>query len=89
MVHSLQYDGYFAEFSKLIAAGLLPPDVTSSESTGYNYKLSLGPDSRSYSVSATPATYGKSGKLSFLLELANAGKPQIRDADNGGKPVGK
>lgn len=89
MVYSLQNKGEFAEVSKLIEQGLLPSDVTSSESTGYNYKLNLAGDRKSYSVTATPAVYGKSGKTSFLLELDKAGKPKMKSEDNGGKILAK
>jgi len=89
MVHSLQNEGRFAEFSMLIAEGLLPSDVTTSESTGYNYALNLASDAKSYTVSATPAVYGKSGKMSFLLELDKDGKPKFRREDKAGKPIGK
>jgi hypothetical protein len=87
MVYSLQHNGEFAEFQKLILDGLLPSDVLGSESTGYSYILSLSPDRKRYSVSATPAVYGKSGKLSFRLELNKEGKPFAKSDDRAGKPL--
>jgi hypothetical protein len=89
MVHSLQHNGEFAEFQKLILDGLLPSDVLASESTGYRYVLNLSPDRKRYSVSATPAVYGKSGKLSFRLELNKEGKPFAKSDDRAGKPLDK
>jgi len=89
MVFSLQNRGEFAEFAKLIEQGLLPSDVTTSESTGYNYKLNLAGDRKSYSASATPAVYGKSGKTSFRLDLDKEGKPKVKSEDNGGKILAK
>ena len=88
MVYSLQNKGEFAEFQKLILDGLLPSDVLTSESTGYSYQLSLSPDRKRYSVSATPAAYGKSGKLSYRLELDKDGKPHVKSEDRAGKPLG-
>ena len=89
MVHALQNKGEYAEFSALIAGGLLPSDVTSSETTGYNYALKLSADRKQYTVSATPEIYGKSGKLSYRLELNKEGKAAVRGGDNGGKPFDK
>ena len=87
MVYSLQNKGEFAEFAKLIELGLLPSDVVSAETTGYNYALKLAGDRKRYSASATPAVYGKSGKVSLLLDLDPDGKPRMKSVDNGGKPL--
>ena len=89
MVYALQNKGEVTDFNKLILEGLLPADVTSSQSTGYNYILDLSADKKSYGVSATPAVYGKSGKLSFRLVIKADGKPHVESADRGGKPLGK
>ena len=89
MVHSVQNGGKYAEFARLIADNILPTDVTSSETTGYNYVLQLSSDLKSYRVDATPAAYGKSGKLSFMIESKNGSKPSVRSGDTGGKPIGK
>jgi hypothetical protein len=89
MVHSLQNKGECAEFAKLIELGFLPSDITSAETTGYNYALQLSADRKRYSASATPAVYGKSGKISLLLDLDADGKPRMKSVDNGGKPLDK
>mgnify|MGYP006955962868 FL=1 len=84
LVFSAQNSGLFGEMRALIAAQLLPDDITSSKSTGYNYEIKLSSDKKSYFANATPAEYAKSGKLSFLLD-----KLDIRSKDNGGKPLKK
>lgn len=84
LVFSAQNGGLFGEMAALVAANLLPDDVTSSRSTGYNYEIKLSSDKKSYFAGATPAEYGKSGKLSFLLD-----KLDIKSKDNGGKPLKK
>lgn len=89
MVHSLQNKGEFAEFAALIGQGILPSDVTSSETTGYNYSLKLSDDRKSYVVFATPAFYGKTGKLSYRVDLSKDGKPQVKSEDRGGKVFDK
>lgn len=89
MVHSLQNDGLYADIKALVASGLLPDDVETSRSTGYNYAVVLAGDKKSYYATATPAEYGKTGKLSFLMELQPKGPPKITSRDNGGKPLKK
>lgn len=84
LVFSAQNNGLFGEIAALVGANLLPDDITSSKSTGYNYEIKLSSDKKSYFANATPAEYGKSGKLSFLLE-----KLDIKSKDNGGKPLKK
>lgn len=84
LVFSAQNNGIFGEMSALVTAQLLPDDITSSKSTGYNYEIKLSSDKKSYFANATPAEYGKSGKLSFLLD-----KLDIKSKDNGGKPLKK
>lgn len=84
LVFSAQNSGLFGEMQALVAAQLLPDDITSSKSTGYNYEIKLSSDKKRYFANATPAEYGKSGKLSFLLD-----KLDIRSKDNGGKPLKK
>lgn len=88
LAYSLQ-NGTCAEFQVLIDAGLLPEDVLTSASTGYNYAVQLTSDKRRYFATATPAEYGKSGKRSFLLELDSKGISKVTSKDNGGKPLKK
>lgn len=89
LAYNLQNGGVFADFQTLIGGGLLPDDVLSSESTGYNYSLNLASDKRKYTATATPAAYGKSGKLSFSLQLDGKGISHVTSKDNGGKPMSK
>lgn len=86
IAYSASNGGLFGEMQALIEAGFLPPDVQSSESTGYNYVLKLASDKKRYSATATPAEYGKTGRLSFGVELDGKGMPRLNSKDNGGKP---
>ncbi len=85
LAHSLQNGAIFAELETLVATGLLPADIKTSESTGYNYAVNLAPDGKSYSATATPAVYGRSGKLSFVMILDGKGRAGVTSKDNGGK----
>lgn len=89
LAHSLQNGGLFADMSVLIEAGLLPPDAASSDSTGYRYSIDLASDKKRYSASAIPAVYGKSGKLSFLLQIDGKGISRVTSKDNNGKALAK
>jgi len=89
LVYSLQNGGMFADLDTLLAAGLLPDDIRTSESTGYHYTVAVTSDKKKYFATATPASYGKSGKLSFKLQLDGKNVPHIDSKDNGGKPLSK
>ena len=89
LAHSLQNGGIFTDMATLVASGLLPEDITTSESTGYNYAIELLPSKIKYTATATPAVYGKSGKMSYLLQLDQKGISRVTSKDNGGKPMKK
>ena len=72
----------------MVGSGYLPADVKSSDSTGYNFELALL-DKNRYTASATPAVYGKTGKLSFLLYLDDKGRSHVTGKDTGGQPLRK
>ncbi len=89
LAYSLQNGGVCADPQTLIDLGLLPDDVLTSESTGYNFAVTVMPGKKQYFATATPAEYGKSGKLSFLLQLDAKGLSHVTSKDNGGKPMRK
>lgn len=82
LVYSSQNNGSFTDLETLMSEELVPGDVLSSASTGYNFRIDLSPEKKTFTASATPAEYGKSGKLSFMLDGNNIAK-----RDNGGKPL--
>ncbi|HMT07720.1 MAG TPA: hypothetical protein PKA82_06920 [Pyrinomonadaceae bacterium] len=87
VARTMENGGICGEMQELIDAGLLPEDIKTSESTGYNYVIKLTPDKKRYFATATPAIYGKSGKRSYLLEPDKTGLPRVSNTDNGGKPM--
>jgi hypothetical protein len=89
LAHSLQNGGLFTDMPTLIADGLLPDDAATSVSTGYIYSIDLAADKKQYFATATPAQYGKSGKLSFLLQLDGKSMSRVSSKDTGGKPMRK
>jgi hypothetical protein len=89
IVYAAQNNGIYADLPTLIQNNLVPAGVTNTNATGYNYKLVLSPDKKKYSVTAEPAVYGKTGKLSFLAEGEAGKNPRMESKDNGGQPLKK
>jgi hypothetical protein len=81
--------GQYVERDVLIRQGLLPVDINSSYSTGYNFSIVVSDDKKSYYVNAVPAVYGKSGKLSYRMEVIGNSAPKTKSSDNGGMPIKK
>ncbi len=83
MAFATQNQGNFGDMNALVGADLLPPDVRSSESTGYQYTVNLSADRKRYSASAVPAVYNKTGRLSFSIELDALRQPHLVSRDDG------
>lgn len=83
LVYALQNGGVFADMPQLVLAGLLPDDAQSADSTGYKYSVKVAGDKRSYSAMAEPAIYGKTGKLTFTVELNEKKQPHLSSKDYG------
>ena len=83
MAFAATNQGLFGDMNALINAQFLPDDIRTSESTGYVYTVSVSPDRRKYSAAAVPAVYGKSGRLSFKVELDADRQPHLTSRDEG------
>jgi hypothetical protein len=83
MVYALQNSGMFGEMPQLVSAGLLPDDAQTADSTGYKYSVNLSADKKSWSAKAAPAIYGKTGKLTFSVELNDKQQPHLTSKDYG------
>lgn len=81
LVYSVQHNNTFTDLQTLVKENLLPEDVLSSKSTGYNFHVTLSADKKSYTAGAEPAVYGRTGLQSFFMDPAG-----IKKADVGGKP---
>jgi hypothetical protein len=82
MAFAAQNQGQYGDMDALIKAEFLPSDIRSSESTGYRYAVTVSQDRKSYSASAVPAVYGKTGKRSFAIELDGLGQPHLISRDD-------
>ena len=83
MVYALQNGNTYGEIPQLVGAGFLPDDAESSASTGYKYSVKISDDKKSYSAKAEPAIYGKTGKLTFKVELNERRQPHLTSKDYG------
>jgi hypothetical protein len=85
LVYSLANDGVFTDLNTLVNAKLLTAEALGTE-LGYRFRVQLASDKKKYSVYAEPVQYGKTGKLSFLLETGKDGKPVLKSSDSSGAP---
>lgn len=83
-IHAAQNAGAFGDLQQLVRAGLVPADILSPESTGYNFRVTTAGGGKSYGAWAEPARYGRTGRLSFYAD-SNV----LRKEDKGGKPLKK
>jgi hypothetical protein len=82
VVYSQQHQGQFGDLPGLITAGLIPKDLEGTETTGYQFRINVSSDKKSWSATAEPAQYGRTGKLSYYMDGTG-----IRSGDTGGKPL--
>lgn len=80
IAYASQHNNLYADIPTLIAAGLVPKDIETPDTTGYHFHLTLAKDAKSWIAGAEPVRYGRTGRLSFLVDQTG-----IRSADTGGK----
>ncbi len=85
MIYSMKNGGKFGKFDTLINKGFVPRDAKTAATTGYKYDVLLAEDKATYTAVATPATYGKTGKLSFALKITKDKQPELIFKDLKGK----
>ena len=83
IVYGSQHNGDFGDLQALIAADLVAKESGDPKAIGYNFRITIAADGKSYVATAEPMRYGHTGKLSFWMDQTGA----IKSADNGGKPV--
>lgn len=82
IAYASQHDNRFSGLPALITAGLVPKDIETPDTTGYTFHITVANDGKSWTAGAEPVRYGRSGRLSYLLDSSG-----IRSADVGGKPL--
>ena len=69
VIYSRKFQGRNTTLEELIKLGGLPKDLEGLEAGGYRFALTLSADQKSFSATATPVAYGKTGKLSFYADI--------------------
>ncbi len=82
IVYSQQHD-VFGDLMALINAGLVPKAAGDPKELGYNFRITVGRDGKTYLAGAEPVRYGHTGKLSYGMDQTGT----IRSLDNGGKAI--
>jgi Domain of unknown function (DUF4878) len=82
VVYSKQHAGKFGDLAALILAGLIPKDLEGTDTTGYRFRVIVSSDGKSWAATAEPAQYGRTGRLSFIMDQAG-----FRSGDVAGKPL--
>ena len=83
IVYSSQHNGTFGDLPALIATDLISKESGDPKAAGYDFRIAVAKDGKSYVATAEPTRYGRTGKLSFWMDQTGA----IKSADNGGKPI--
>jgi hypothetical protein len=82
VVYNQGHNGQYGNLAELVSAGLVPKDIETPATTGYNFHVNRSTDGKTWWGSAEPAQYGRSGKLSFYVDATG-----VRSSDVGGKPL--
>ena len=81
IVYSQQHGGAYGDLAALINTGLVSKVAGDPKVLGYNLRVTVGKDGKTYLAGAEPTRYGHSGKLSYWMDQTGT----IRSVDNGGK----
>ena len=84
VLYASRFEGKNISLAELVRLQALPADMEDGESGGYRYVVTLGADQKSFQATATPTTYGKTGRLSFYADLQG-----VRAADLKGEVASK
>jgi hypothetical protein len=79
----VQQHGEVGDLQALIGATLIAKEAADPRASGYNVRITVSGDKKSYTATAEPTRYGHTGKLSYWMDQTGA----IKQADNGGKPL--
>lgn len=69
IIYSRKFEGKNASLQELIRLGGVPKDIEDGEAGGYRFALTVSADEKSFFATATPTSYGKTGKVSFYGDI--------------------
>jgi hypothetical protein len=82
-IYSQRHNGMYGDVAALISGGLMSSDVVDPKLSGYNIRINVAKDGKTYIATAEPTRHGQTGNLSFWMNQAGL----IKSADVGGKPI--
>ena len=82
IIYSHKFEGKNASLQELIRLGGVPKDIEDGEGSGYRFVLSVSADEKSFFATASPATYGRTGRVSFYANIDG-----VRGEDLKGQPA--
>jgi len=82
VIYGRKYPGRCAPLAELIRLGGVPEDMQTGVVNGYRYTMILSADQSSFTASAVPIVYAKTGRLSFYADING-----IRAQDLKGQPA--
>ncbi len=85
MIYAVKNGGLFTDAAALVEHEFLPKDILTAETTGYNFQIQLSPDKKKYTATATPAIYGKTGKLTYWFEASGDKTSSLKNKDTKGQ----
>lgn len=80
LIYSRKFEGRNASLQELVRLGGLPKDVENKEASGYRFELMLSADAKTFWATATPLSYGKTGKLSFYADINGVRAEDLKGA---------
>jgi hypothetical protein len=69
ILYSRKFAGKNAPLPELIRMGGVPKDLEDGETSGYKFVLTVSADATTFLATALPLTYGKTGKVSFYVDI--------------------
>lgn len=82
VLYGRKYLGRAASLAELIRLGGVPKEMESGVVNGYRFAMQTSADQSSFTVTAVPVAYGRSGRLSFYADING-----IRAQDLKGQPA--
>lgn len=69
IIYSRKFEGKNASLQELIRLGGVPKDIEDGEASGYRFTLIVSADEKTSFATATPTSYGKTGKVSLYGDI--------------------
>jgi hypothetical protein len=82
IIYSRKFEGKNTSLQELIRLGGVPKDIEDGEASGYRFTLIVSADAKTFFATASPAAYGKTGKVSFYGDING-----MRGEDLKGQPA--